>query len=330
VRTFLETSAAVVAVSLPASRFILFIVERDELTQQVDISALARQLSTNPARTLAANLQATVDQITRPRLFVALGLEPTPNGGTSWAGIARWSTARNAQSFGLAFAGTRSAVSPDAAFSFGTRTEGPFDAVAPMCASGYAVDLEYRVRANWITGLRRFACSDGSGSITARTWILGMDEASGSEEGIWKIVEGSGRYATLRGLGTYVAGRSGPRYSAGAMFETWEGVADYDASRPLVAISSVRVAKPRKPNGAYVVRVGLLADDYPGHSPVDIHVSASNRFLLGAKEGTTTSGKASVILRLRPVTGGRTVKLKIVASDRVGNYRTLERTIELR
>jgi hypothetical protein len=287
-------------------------------------------LSANPARTLAANLRGTVDEITRPRLFVALGLEPTPSGGTSWAGIARWPTARNAPSFALAFGGTRSAVSSDAAFSFGTRTEGPFDASAPMCASGYAVDLEYRVRANWITGLRRFACSDGSGSITARTWVLGMDEASGDEEGIWKIVEGSGRYETLRGIGTYVAGRSGARNSTGAMFERWEGVADYDASPPLVAISTLRVAKPRKPNGAYVVRVGFLAGDYPERSPVDFLVTANSRFLLGAKEGTTTSGKASVSLRLRPVTGGRTIKLRIVASDRVGNYRTLERTIELR
>jgi hypothetical protein len=101
VRTFLETSARVVAVSLPTSRFILFVVERDELSQQVDISALGRELSTNPSRTLAANLQATVDQITRPRLFVALGLEPTPSGRASWTGVARWPTAGRAPSFEL-------------------------------------------------------------------------------------------------------------------------------------------------------------------------------------------------------------------------------------
>jgi hypothetical protein len=29
-----------------------------------------------------------------------------------------------------------------------------------------------------------------------------MDEASVYEEGIWKIVGGSGRYETLRGIGT--------------------------------------------------------------------------------------------------------------------------------
>src|SRR5262245_28312533 len=110
VRTFLETSATVVAVSLPTPRFTLLVVERDELTQQIDIAALNKQLSASPARTLAANLRGTVDEITRPRLFVALGLEPTPSGGTSWTGIARWPTARNAPSFALAFDGARSAV----------------------------------------------------------------------------------------------------------------------------------------------------------------------------------------------------------------------------
>jgi hypothetical protein len=199
-----------------------------------------------------------------------------------------------------------------------------------MCAGGFAVDREHRSTTRWITTLRRFTCSDGSGSITARKWLLGIDEASGYEEGIWKIVDGSGRYETLRGIGTYVSVQSGPRDSAGEAFDACQGAADFDDSPPLLAISSSRVSKPRKPNGAYVVRVGLLADDSPERSPVDVLVTASSRFLLGAKEATSTSGKASVILRLRLVTRGRTIKLKIVASDGVGNYRTLERTIELR
>jgi hypothetical protein len=125
VRTFLETSATVVAVSLPTSRFILFVVERDELMRQVDMAALGRQLTASPALALAADLHETVDQITRPRLFVSLGLEPTPNGSDSWTGVARWPTAGKALSFELAFEGARSAVSADPAFSFGFRSEGP-------------------------------------------------------------------------------------------------------------------------------------------------------------------------------------------------------------
>jgi hypothetical protein len=78
-RTFLETSATLVAVSLPTPDFVFFLVERDELAREVDIAALARALRGNPARTPAASLRRTVDEITLPRLFLSLGLEPTPS-----------------------------------------------------------------------------------------------------------------------------------------------------------------------------------------------------------------------------------------------------------
>jgi hypothetical protein len=90
-RTFLETSATVVAVSLPTHlRFILFIVERGDLAREVDIPALAKALSGDPGRAPAAWLRGIVDQVTRPRAFVGVGLVPTPNGRDSWMGVARW------------------------------------------------------------------------------------------------------------------------------------------------------------------------------------------------------------------------------------------------
>ena len=198
-----------------------------------------------------------------------------------------------------------------------------------MCTSGFGVDREHRLKAKWITTLRRFTCTDRSGRITARKWLVGMDEASVYEEGIW--MGGSGRYETLRGH-RHLPERSGSgtHDSAGATIEAWKGVADFDDSPPLLAVSSLRVSKPRKPNATYVVRVTFVADDGPASSPVDFLVTANSRFLLAARDGTTTSGKASVGLRLRPGRGSRTIKLKVVASDRVGNYRTLVRTIELR
>jgi hypothetical protein len=79
-RTFLETSATLVAVLLPTRDFVFFLVERDELAREVDIAALARALSSNPARMPAASLRRVVDEITLPRLFLSLGLEPTPSG----------------------------------------------------------------------------------------------------------------------------------------------------------------------------------------------------------------------------------------------------------
>jgi hypothetical protein len=90
VRTFLETSADVVAVSLPTPRFVLFIVQRDELAQDVDLSALATTLGGDPARAPSASLQGLVDRVTRPNVFVAVGLMPTPAGGDAWMGVARW------------------------------------------------------------------------------------------------------------------------------------------------------------------------------------------------------------------------------------------------
>jgi hypothetical protein len=93
VRTFLETSATLVAVSLPTpDYFVFFLVERDELAREIDIAALARVLSSNPARSPAASLRRIVDEITRPRLFVSLGLEPTPSGRFALGAAPLWPT----------------------------------------------------------------------------------------------------------------------------------------------------------------------------------------------------------------------------------------------
>jgi hypothetical protein len=80
---------------------------------------------------------------------------------------------------------------------------------------------------------------------------------------------------------------------------------------------------------AFAVRVGFAARDGVGAAPVSYLVSAWNRFLLTAKAGTTVSGTAAVVLHVRPGTGGRTIKIKIEASDQVGNDRRVVRTLKL-
>ncbi len=90
VRTFLETSADVVAVSLPTQPFIAFVVERDELANEIDLGDVANVLESEPTHALSASLQAVVDRLTRPRIFVAVGLEPTASGGDTWLGMPRW------------------------------------------------------------------------------------------------------------------------------------------------------------------------------------------------------------------------------------------------
>jgi hypothetical protein len=89
-RTFLETSASVVAVALPTPRFTAFVVEREELARAVDLATLAKALVGDPSRAVSASLKEIVDRLTRPRVFLFVGLEPTPSGRTSWAGIPRW------------------------------------------------------------------------------------------------------------------------------------------------------------------------------------------------------------------------------------------------
>ena len=89
-RTFLETSATVAAVSLPTRDYVFFLVERDELAAAVDMAALARALSGNPARAPAASVRRIVDEITRPRLFVPLGLAPTAGGLAALGAAPLW------------------------------------------------------------------------------------------------------------------------------------------------------------------------------------------------------------------------------------------------
>jgi hypothetical protein len=91
-RTFLETSVDVVAVSLPTPRSILFVVERTELAREVDLQTLAKALEGDPSRTLSASLEGVVDRVTRPRLFLFIGLEPTRSGRDSWTGLPRWTS----------------------------------------------------------------------------------------------------------------------------------------------------------------------------------------------------------------------------------------------
>jgi hypothetical protein len=91
-RTFLETPATVVSVSLPTPEYVFFLVERDEL-RGVDMASLVRALGGNPARSPASTLRRLVDEITRPRLFVPLGLEPTPNGRESLGAAPLWPSA---------------------------------------------------------------------------------------------------------------------------------------------------------------------------------------------------------------------------------------------
>jgi hypothetical protein len=91
-RTFLETPADLVAVSLPTARFVLFIVERKTLEREVDMRTLMKRLGGNPATAVDASLRRSVDQLTFPRVFVPVGLESTPSGKDTMPAVLLWPT----------------------------------------------------------------------------------------------------------------------------------------------------------------------------------------------------------------------------------------------
>ena len=82
VRTFVETDARVVAVSLPTPRFTTMIVTREDWEKRT--SPPPQSLREGPMLASSAPLRLSVDELTCPRTYVFLGLEPGANGGPSW------------------------------------------------------------------------------------------------------------------------------------------------------------------------------------------------------------------------------------------------------
>jgi hypothetical protein len=76
VRTFLETEADLVLVSLPTPRFVLLVFERAEL----DASSISQSIGKAPRGRASSELRNAVDSTTLPRLFAPFALEPCPNG----------------------------------------------------------------------------------------------------------------------------------------------------------------------------------------------------------------------------------------------------------
>jgi hypothetical protein len=87
VRTFLQTPAPVVAISLPTADFTFLLVERHELG---NLASLAKVLSGNLARAPSVSLLRIVHELTRPRVFVGIELEPTSGGHFTLTGFPYW------------------------------------------------------------------------------------------------------------------------------------------------------------------------------------------------------------------------------------------------
>jgi hypothetical protein len=245
-----------------------------------------------------------------------------PSGVAALLGVAALVTGigrASPSSFELVMNGVHSAAEPREKFSFGFRHEGPFAASAPFCSSGFAVDLEFVAPG---TALRRFTCTDESGSITARKFVVRANAQFTHEEGIWAIVEGTGRYSTLRGKGTtvndFVSGDPADHITT-SYHETWSGVVDFDVTPPEVSISQASAKRLRRPKGAFSIRVAFSARDGSEGNAVSYAMTVSGRGVFVRRSGTMTSGTVSSTFRVRPSKPVRRLRLTIVASDPVGH-----------
>jgi hypothetical protein len=228
-------------------------------------------------------------------------------------------------SFELAVNGFHTAAEPREKFSLGFRHEGPFTASAPFCSPGYAVDLEQLAG----TALREFTCGDGSGRITARKSLLRADSQFTHEEGVWAIVDGSGRYSTLRGKGTYVSdvvSGDAANHITTRFREIWRGVIDFDDTPPDVRISRATAKRLPRRKGTYSVRVAFVARDA---SIVSYAMTISGSGVYVRRSGTTSSGTVSRAFRVRPDKPVRRLLLVVRASDAVGNETRVARSLRV-
>ena len=212
----------------------------------------------------------------------------------------------------------------------GLAHDGRFTASAPFCSGGHAYDVHHVVEGEFLSVRRIHTCDDGSGSFTA--WMPTARNEHGGATGSWKIVEGTGQYATLRGMGTYTSTlvTGDPLLFETIAYRTnWQGVVAFDADPPAIETFTATARALRRPLRTYVVRVGLTVRDAtaPISYMVDVRVG---RTQLDLKQGSSASGQAAVALRLRTPRGVRSARVSLIARDAVGNETTATRTVRLR
>lgn len=229
-------------------------------------------------------------------------------------------------SFQLVFDGKHSAASFDT--PSGLQHEGPFTTSSPFCPSGTAKDVA-SLGADVAT--RVFTCTSG-GQFTARVGPL-LSEHGGS--GTWQIVDGTGAVANLRGMGTWRSVRS----SSDDFFDpakitfrtTWDGVAAMDAVPPAISLVRASVQKLNKPAGTYSVNLRLSIADGQGDT-VSYTISladARKSMGLASKSGRASTRTVALALRVKPAKGVRALRLKVDATDAVGNAASFVRSIRI-
>lgn len=194
-------------------------------------------------------------------------------------------------------------------------SQGTFTSRAPFCATGTFVDEGANRNGG---GKRQFTCDDGTGTLTVA--LAQWEYYHGGPNTTWKILDGSGSYADLRGSGS-LQGELLSEDGFAIWRSTLRGIADRDAVAPSTRLSRATVKKLRRPAGAYALKLRIALRDDVADNQVSYTVRA---FGPGGRElarrfGTARTGVVSMTLRIRPRAGARTVRLQLTAEDPVGN-----------
>jgi hypothetical protein len=194
---------------------------------------------------------------------------------------------------------------------------GPFTSTAPFCAAGTVADIRQYFPAT----SRKYACDDGSGSLVILVDNFPDEHVTGGK-GAWKISAGTGRYAKLRGSGSWtgLSWTGNPQDPTTITFRTkMQGTVDFDEVAPALGITRASAKRLAKPAGSYLVKVVFVARDGAGGA-VSFHVKAKSASrTLGTQMGETSTGTGAVSITVRPPRGARTLRLELTGSDEVGN-----------
>ena len=206
------------------------------------------------------------------------------------------------------------------------RTSEAFTSKAPFCESGGSaayVDI----------GVRRFACADGSGSITLDILDTGLPAASFGGDGDWSILEGTGQYAGLRGRGTFWSEALSEDELGFTFRSTFQGVAAADAVAPTIAVANLKASKVKGTKAVYTIPVALDISDNVGDNPVTYTVSVRRESgagpWLASKSGEAIGGVSFELRFRRPNGRVRAVLIRTTAVDPVGNESSLDAWVKL-
>jgi hypothetical protein len=205
------------------------------------------------------------------------------------------------------------------------RTSEAFTSKAPFCESGSTAYVDI--------GVRRFACADGSGSITLDILDDGFPQVSFGGDGDWSILEATGRYAGFRGRGTFRSEALSEDEFGFTFRSTFQGVADADAVAPTIAVANLKASKVKGKKGVYTIPVALDIRDNVGDNPVTYRVivrrESNTGPWLASMSGEAIGGISFELRFRRPNARVRAVLIRTTALDPVGNESSLDARVRL-